>query len=173
MSLARSMGPLEEIGENPKRLECEHPSPCPEDPVARVPRPNELTAKGMTLCSFHLALWIDTVDEHLDREVAQLADSDALLQLENIPPWTGHRGHTWSRLGIDHHGEAHYYRELDDSHEDTARIILLDHNLKVQDDKKVPGHLDVGDWIQYVRENRGWVRLDHAARRKHEGGDQR
>ena len=167
------MGPLSKLGEDPASLECEHPSPCPEDPVARVPRPNELTAKGMNLCSFHLALWIDVVDDDLDADIQVLADPDALTELSDIPPWTGHNGQQWSRLGIDHRGEAHYYRELDQEEEDTARILLVDHHLIVQDVKRVPPDREIADWIQYTREQRGWMRLDPDARRKHEGGDRR
>lgn len=160
-----------DLGEDLENLECEHPSPCPENPVARVPLPNEITAKGMNLCPFHLALWIDLVDDDLDPDVIQLADDDALTQLENVPPWTGHNGRQWSRLGIDHSGDIHYYRELGDDQEDTARILLVDHRLAVQDVKRVPGYRDITAWIEYVRQKRGWMRLDPAARDAHERRD--
>lgn len=168
MALARQLGPIADTEDNPENLECEHPSPCPRDPVARVPRPNEITARGMTLCPFHLALWIDVVDETINIDIQQLADDNALVDLGDIPPWTGHNGHQWSRLGIDHYGEAHYYRELPDADEDTARIILVDERLTVQDIKRVPASREIGDWIRYIRKERGWMRIDPDARAAHE-----
>ncbi|QLD84785.1 hypothetical protein HWV23_03340 [Natronomonas halophila] len=169
MSLAKPKGPLTEIGESPSDHECEHPSPCPHDPVVRVPHPNQLGATGITLCPFHLAIWIDERADAVDPDIEALAADDALLELEDLPPWTRHAGQEWSRLGIDHHGQGHLYREV--SSEDTARVILVDADLEVQDVKRVPGERDLGDWIRYVRRKRGWMRLDPDARAAHEGGD--
>jgi len=39
--------------------ECEHPGPCNEQTVARVPNPTEIAAMGLDICPFHLTLWAD------------------------------------------------------------------------------------------------------------------
>lgn len=168
MSLVRPMGPLEDLDVDADELECQHPSTCPRDPVARVPNPNEVAAAGLDLCPVHLAIWLDERDLDVGRDVQELAAAGALLELEDAPPWTTHNGEQWSRLGIDHHGEAHYYRERDD---DTARILILDERLDVVDVKRVPRNRKIADWIEFVRRRRGWMRLDPDARVAHEGGE--
>ena len=169
MSLARPKGPLADLDEDPADHECEHPSSCPKDPVVRVPRGNELGSSGLTLCPLHLAIWIDDYAGDVNADIEALAERDALLELEDLPSWTTQLNEHWSRLGIDHHGEGHYYRELD-SDEDTARVLLVDRHLDAVDIKRVPVNREIADWIQHVRRKRGWLRLDPDARRAHDGG---
>ena len=169
--MARPKGPLAALDEDPSENECEHPSSCPKQPVVRVPKSNAIAGDGLTLCPFHLAIWIDERAEDVDAEIETLAEQDALLKLKDLPSWIGHGGNQWSRLGIDHHGEGHYYHECGDDGADTARVLLVDSSLARIDVKTVPSHLSLRDWIQHVRHKRGWMRLDPDARRAHEGGE--
>ena len=73
MALVRQCGRLQDGGP------CEHPGPCDEEAVARVPNPVEIGGAGLDLCPFHLALWADSRgDEETLREldVADLAVDD-------------------------------------------------------------------------------------------------
>lgn len=154
MSLARSYGPLE----SDESAECQHASPCDETAVARVPEPTEITAKGLDLCPFHLALWADTRgdQETLERlDVDDLAADDRFLELDAAPPQL-HNG-SLERIGVDHRGLAHYYRPTDAGR---LYVYTFDAQLVADNVYHLPEWIDLEGWISHVESRRCWVQLD-------------
>lgn len=155
MPLVREHGRLE------NGSECEHPSPCNEKAVARVPNPVEITAAGLDLCPFHLALWADTRGEEAtlrELDVADLATSDRWLTLDAAPPQLD-RDVVWHRLGVDHRGLAHYY-QLADEHEGADRIATVNRTLDIVGIYNLPARTTLNLWIEDIAERRGWVALE-------------
>ena len=155
MALVRRHGPLEDAGP------CEHPSPCDEGAVARVPNPVEIGGAGLGLCPFHLALWADCRgDEETlqELEVADLAADDRWLSLEAVPPRLDHDA-VWHRLGVDHRGLAHFY-QFGRSLEEADRIATVNRSLEFVDTYDVPAHIGLSGWVDHVDERRAWVALD-------------
>ena len=155
-SLARSYG-LVETGQ------CEHPSPCNEDAVGCVPDAGSIAGKA--LCPYHLALWSDTRGDRETLAQLDLADeitTDRFLALEEAPPELD-REVQFRRMGVDHHGLAHYYipGRRDD---DAERVITVDADLEFVDGYDVPPHYGLGGWVEHVRDRRAWVQLDERVR---------
>lgn len=153
MSLARRFGALESDDSD----ECDHPSACDETPVARVPRPAEITANGIELCPFHLALWADTRgdQETLERlDVDDLAADDRFLELDAAPPRI--HGGELERIGVDHRGLAHYYRPDDGR----LYIYTFDAQLVASDVYHLPEWIELDGWISHVDRRRSWIELD-------------
>jgi hypothetical protein len=160
-SLARPFG-LVESGE------CEHPSPCDEPAAGCVPDAGSIAGKA--LCAFHLALWADTRGDQETLAQLDLEDevaTDRWLSLQDAPPEIK-RQVRYERLGVDHHGLAHYYipGRGDDDHE---RVITIDRGLELVDGYHVPPHVGLEGWIEHVDERRCWIELDEAFRS--EGGE--
>ena len=155
MALVRRYGRLDDGGE------CEHPSPCDEEAVARVPNPVEIGGAGLDLCPFHLALWADCRgDEETLRklDVADLAADDRWLSLEAVPPRLN-REAIWHRLGVDHRGLAHFYHHGRTENE-ADRVVTVDRRLEFVDAYEVPACIGLDGWIDHVDERRAWVALD-------------
>jgi len=155
MALVRQCGPLEDASP------CEHPSPCDEGAVARVPNPVEIGGAGLDLCPFHLALWADCRgDEETLREleVADLAADDRWLSLEAVPRRLN-REAIWHRLGVDHRGLAHFYHHGRTENE-ADRVVTVDRRLEFIDAYEVPARIGLDSWIDHVDEYRAWVALD-------------
>lgn len=176
MSLANAG---EDIGPSGPDQECEHGSTIalPSDPhrngqplfkfitacdqaaVATVPNPSGL-GQGVPLCEFHAARYredfpdrFENVTEHFDIEVSE----EFLLELEEVPPWTERKGETFSRIGIDQRGRAHYYC-VRTTH---ALVLLLDHRLDIDTSRKVDtSEYQLGDYIQFVGQETGWATID-------------
>ena len=163
MALVRRYGRLEDGGE------CEHPSPCDEEAVARVPNPAEIGSAGLDLCPFHLALWADCRgDEETLRElnVTDLAADDRWLSLEAVPLRLN-REAIWHRLGVDHRGLAHFYHGRTENEADW--VVTVDRRLEFVDAYEVPAHIGLDGWIEHVDEFRAWIQLDDGV----EGGVRR
>lgn len=155
MALVRQCGRLEDGGE------CEHPSPCDEEAVARVPNPAEIGGAGLDLCPFHLALWADCRgDKETLREldVADLAADDRWLSLDAVPPRLDHDA-VWHRLGVDHRGLAHFY-QFGRALEEADRVATVDRSLEFVDVWDVPAHIGLSGWVDHVDKRRAWVALD-------------
>jgi hypothetical protein len=155
MALVREHGRLEGGGE------CEHPSPCDEAAVARVPDPVEITAAGLDLCPYHLALWADTrgsIETLRELGVDDLAADDRWLSLDAAPPRLDHDVVRY-RLGIDHQGLAHYYQDGPER-EEAERIATVDRNLDIVKFHGLHPDSNLHDWIEHVNELRGWVALE-------------
>jgi hypothetical protein len=160
MPLVREHGRLEDDDRA-----CEHPSPCETSAVARVPNPVEITAAGIDLCPYHLALWADTrgsIETLRELDVADLAADDRWLSLDAAPPRLEHDA-DWHRLGVDHQGLAHYYQPGPEREEANC-IATVDQSLDVVDTYGLPPDIAlnrwIGYWIEYVNELRGWVALE-------------
>ena len=155
MALVRRYGRLEDGGE------CEHPSPCKTQAVARVPNPAEIASAGLDLCPLHLALYADTRgDEETLQElgVDDLVATNRFLALYEAPPRLDRRK-VYHRIGVDHRGLAHYYehgRDIDDK----ERILTVNARLELLDVYQVPNHLGLSGWVDHVDERRAWIQLD-------------
>jgi hypothetical protein len=156
MPLVREHGRLEDDSRA-----CEHPSPCNEGAVARVPNPVEITAAGLDLCPYHLALWADTrgsIETLRELDVADLAADDRWLSLDAAPPQLEHDIVRY-RFGIDHQGLAHYHQDGHDPDE-APRIATVDKSLDIIGICGGPStQIRLNRWIKFVGERRGWVEL--------------
>ena len=154
MGLSDQIGPVDDGG-----LDCDHPAACGREAVAIVPDPT--TVGGLRLCPFHLGLWSDVERgsvEILERiGVDDRVADDRFYRIDQAPPRLD-RGAILRRIGIDHRGLAHYSLRSDRS--DLSKVLTLDRDLELLDVYPVPESVDVDDWIEHVRERRGWVRVD-------------
>lgn len=157
MSLVRQFGPVDD------GRDCEHPSPCETQAVARVPNPVEIASAGRELCPFHLALWADTRGDEetlCELNVDDLAATDRWLRLDTVPPRLD-REVVWSRLGIDHRGLAHFVHDRRRRRDSADRVVLVDRSLELAEAFDVPIHVGLDGWVDHVDRRRGWVEVDH------------
>ena len=157
MTLVRQFGPIEDGGD------CEHPSPCDEEAVARVPNPVEIASAGRELCPFHLALWADTrgdIETLCELNVDDLATTDRWLRLETVPPRLD-REVVWTRLGIDHRGLAHFLNSERRQDSGADRVVLIDRSLELVEAFDIPTHVGLDGWVGHVDRRRGWVELEN------------
>lgn len=156
MSLVRQFGPVDD------GRDCEHPSPCETQAVARVPNPVEIASAGRELCPFHLALWADTRGDEetlCEFDVDDLAATDRWLRLDTVPPYLD-REVLYRRFGIDHRGLAHFY-ETGRGPDEDDRVITVDRRLELDRAYGPPAHVGLDGWVDHVDRQRGWVEVDH------------
>lgn len=155
MAIARQKGDLEELGEE---TSCEHPAPHNEQAVARVRDPRNITASGIDLCPFHLALWNDIHDGKIAREadVEHLVPDDIFLHLADLPATKDVADTDLERVGIDHTGRGHYLNVPDDG---ALIAIEVDTSLEVRTSRRLFEHVTVADYLETIHENRGWMLL--------------
>lgn len=155
MALVRARGDLESLNETGK---CEHRAPHTVDAVARVPDPRTITAAGIDLCPFHLALWDDIHGDVAEKAgVGDLVPENVLLHLDDLPEEREKCGHIGRRLGIDHVGRGHYLFRVDGS---PSSVLVVDGELEAVVDRPLRSGVGVDDWLELVLDDVGWMLLE-------------
>ncbi|WP_332898729.1 hypothetical protein [Haladaptatus sp. CMSO5] len=165
------VGPVEHEAD----INCEFIGTCDRDAVYRVAVGG--LGRDEAYCPFHLACWRFLHPEKAQRYddltvVENLSDylpERAHTSLEDLPPWLSRRGRQVSRIGLDHHGHAHYYGRDD---ENRLIILVLDEQLELVDQEneekptlaRYPSNIRCGHalehWLNQINSLIGWIQVD-------------
>lgn len=156
-----------------------HAGDCERDAVALVPQPNSIAIGRrivtLAVCEYHLARYAFHFPKRTRAVgVEDLVPDDAWTTLEAVPPAQQRAGGILYRVGLDQHGRAHYVAGSPEDQQDDAGLDVrrFDGRLELVGSQMLSPSDDLVDWLEFVRERRGWVGVEEGRVADYVRGDE-